>query len=77
MAFTNWHWLALVPECSENEDIIAIIFGCSVPLILRPVSEQNGMFEVVGSTFCEGIMQGEVLRLFKEGKVEKQTFTLV
>ena len=46
-------------ECQPN-DIVCILFGCSVPLILRP---RNHGYIIVGQCFVLGIMNGELLNL--------------
>lgn len=37
---------------------ICILHGCSVPVILRP---HNGVYQLVGESYVDGIMHGEVL----------------
>jgi hypothetical protein len=46
------------PEC-RSDDVICILFGCSVPLILRP---QNGGYVILGQCFVLGLMNGEFFR---------------
>jgi hypothetical protein len=53
-------------------DLIAILFGCSTPIVIRPYGEH---FKVVGEAYVQGIMDGEAMELFETGKVEKQSFT--
>lgn len=44
------------PKC-QSGDLICILFGCSVPLILRP---QDGGYIILGQCFVLGIMNGEL-----------------
>lgn len=53
-------------------DKIAIVFGCSTPLVIRPKENQ---FEVVGEAYVQGFMDGEALDLLRSGACERQTFT--
>jgi hypothetical protein len=41
-----------------REDVVALLFGCSVPVILRPRKGADG-YELVGETYVHGIMNGE------------------
>ncbi|KAG8525632.1 uncharacterized protein KY384_009276 [Bacidia gigantensis] len=49
--------IGLAPRSCEEGDIVAVIFGCEIPLLLRPTME--GTFRVVGACWVEGIMTGE------------------
>jgi hypothetical protein len=53
------------PDVREG-DMVCIIFGCSVPVVLRKVSTGSGNahFEVIGECYVHGMMDGEAL----EGK---------
>jgi hypothetical protein len=52
-------------------DLVAIVFGCSTPLIIRPREER---FIVVGEAYVQGFMNGEALRLIDGDKCEVQSF---
>lgn len=54
-------------------DVICIVFGCSVPLVLRPVGDY---FTLVGDCYVHGFMQGEAIALLESGKVVEETFDL-
>jgi hypothetical protein len=41
-----------------KEDVVAVLFGCSVPVILRPRKGADG-YELIGETFVHGITNGE------------------
>lgn len=51
--------LGLVPEDARPGDIICVLFGFSVPLVLRP--DEGSAFKVVGECYVDGIMSGEPL----------------
>lgn len=53
-------------------DLIAIVFGCSTPLVIRRSGDQ---FQVVGEAYVEGMMDGDALRLIEDGKCKMQAFT--
>jgi len=53
-------------------DLIAVIFGCSTPIVFRP---NGGTFQVVGEAYVQGLMDGEALDLLAEGEVKQTRFT--
>ena len=56
---TSRGYLGWVPEDSKPSDTICIIFGVSVPLLLREV--EGGRHIVIGEAYIEGIMGGEAM----------------
>lgn len=57
---------------TKRGDLIAIIFGCSTPLVIRP---KEGYFQVVGEAYVQGLMNGEALEFLKTGRYLVQDFT--
>jgi hypothetical protein len=55
--------IALVSQAARVGDVVAILFGCSVPLLLRPVEH---MFRVVAECYVQGVMQGELAALVSQ-----------
>lgn len=53
-------------------DLIAIVFGCSTPLVIRRRAKH---FQIVGEAYVEGMMDGDALRLIEDRKCEQQFFT--
>jgi hypothetical protein len=52
----------LGPSDLRPGDTICILFGCSVPIILRKVSgDQNSPFKFIGSCYVYGVMDGEAI----------------
>lgn len=62
----------------EEGDMVAIVLGCDIPLILRPMSlvgpsgELQLRMRVIGEAYVDGIMDGEAL-----GKCPVERITLV
>jgi hypothetical protein len=52
-------------------DLIAIIYGCSTPLVIRPCGDK---FQVVGEAYVEGFMDGEAMGLLHRGDCQMKTF---
>jgi hypothetical protein len=56
-------WIGLVPMATLETDFICILYGCSVPVILRQVKTDEGItyFQLVGECYVHGIMDGEII----------------
>ncbi|KAH7094642.1 heterokaryon incompatibility protein-domain-containing protein [Paraphoma chrysanthemicola] len=53
----------LIPQYARVGDVIAILYGCSVPVVLREVvTSVDNWWELVGEAYVHGIMDGEVFR---------------
>jgi hypothetical protein len=55
-------------------DLIVILFGCSMPVVIRPCGEY---FKVVGGAYVQGFMDGEAMRIehWNSGRFQQQLFT--
>lgn len=51
-------------------DRIAVIFGCDMPLVLRPKDDK---YEIIGGCFVDGLMNGEVSAAVKRGDLNPKT----
>jgi hypothetical protein len=56
---TERGYIGLVPTLSEPEDQVWVIRGCRVPLVLRENASRPGYFQIVGTSYVHGIMDGE------------------
>lgn len=59
MISRNGH-IGMVSEKAMKGDVICVLFGCSVPVLLRK-SEDGDSFTFVGECFLDGCMDGSVL----------------
>lgn len=50
----------LAPKEAEEGDLVCILFGCTVPVILRPI-EGLGLYKLVGESYVHGVMDGEAM----------------
>jgi len=57
---------------TKSGDLIAILFGCSTPIVIRPHGEY---FKVVGEAYVQGLMDGEAMELLESEKVKARSFT--
>lgn len=74
LATTKTGWLALLPEYAQEGDITAVLFGCSFPVVLRPVEGCN--FEYIGEAYVHGLMDGEAIDLLQQGELREQSIVL-
>jgi len=58
----------------QNDDLVCIILGFSHPAILRRV---DGGYEYIGTCFVLDFMDGEAIRMVKEGKLRVESFDLI
>lgn len=52
-------WLCLLPGNTEAGDRIILARGGRVPLVIRPLTGDDGCFSFVGEAYIHGIMDGE------------------
>jgi hypothetical protein len=67
-------YIGVADSRSRHTDIIAVLFGASVPLILRRIGEH---YKVVGDSYLHGFMCGEAIQMMKYGKLEVETFSII
>jgi hypothetical protein len=68
--------VGLGPSKTKKGDIIAILYGCSVPVILRPVRDSPREvqdYEFIGEAYIHGKMDGEAI----DAGFKERTFRLV
>lgn len=53
-------YVGLAPSIASKTDVLAVIFGCSIPFILRPIKE-SAHFQLIGECYAVGLMDGEAL----------------
>lgn len=69
----------LGPQGTQVNDLICILYGCSVPVILRPQQDPESHeikhYEIVGEAYIYGMMDGEAITEVLP-EVEPQEFKL-
>lgn len=58
---TNTRNFGLGPSLTEPGDVVAILFGCQYPCVLRPIDILRDTYEFIGNCFISEIMQGEAV----------------
>ncbi len=74
LAITSSGHLGALPYAARVGDMICVLFGCSVPVVLR--KRDGGPYEFVGECYLHGFMDGEAIVMLDEGKREVQHFEL-
>ena len=69
----------LGPPETEKGDCVCVLFGCSVPCILRPHTCKHGAkyFEFVGEAYIYGSMDGEAIAMLSEETIKAKTTDFV
>ena len=71
----KYSWIGLAPMAAQVGDIICVLYGCSVPVVLR-VSGSRGsakQCQLVGECYVHGMMDGEALEL---GGAQEEEFEI-
>lgn len=61
--------MGLAPTRSRKDDIVCVLYGCSVSIALR--EEEKGRFSFIGECFLHGFMDGEAIEILKAGDLEE------
>ena len=75
MMVTEQGYVGVAPCRAQPGDVVAILFGCSIPLVLR--KETQDTWWVVGEGFVYGYMNGEVADLVKSGRIVRRRLKIV
>ncbi|KAH7090325.1 heterokaryon incompatibility protein-domain-containing protein [Paraphoma chrysanthemicola] len=73
---TDEGFVGVAPCRARVGDVVAILYGCSIPLVLRKRGEREA-WQVIGEAYVHGFMSGEVADLIRRGKKETHRFRLV
>jgi hypothetical protein len=60
----------------KQGDLCCVLFGAYVPFIIRPTGTKS-KYKLVGECYIQGVMRGEVVRKWKEGKFHDEDILLV
>lgn len=73
LALTGEGHVGLVPACTVVGDAVVVLHGCPVPVVMRKLEEK---WEIVGTCYVHGIMEGEVVQGSKEGRYVEEVFMI-
>ncbi|KAH7091425.1 heterokaryon incompatibility protein-domain-containing protein [Paraphoma chrysanthemicola] len=63
----------LGPPDTVRGDRICVLFGCSVPCVLRPLQHGNGCYSFVGEAYVYGRMDGEAIAALSAEELQRKT----
>lgn len=75
MAITSQGYIGAMPQEVQSGDLVCVLFGCSVPVVLRKRPDSNS-YAFVGECYLHGFMDAEAIALHVEGKLAEQNFIL-
>jgi hypothetical protein len=64
MITTSEGHLGLAPEEVQEDDVVAILYGCNFPVILRACGHR---YTIIGESYIHGIMDGEIVEVWEKG----------
>jgi len=73
---TNEGHIGMAPSRGFKGDVVAILFGCSVPVLLRPRDQNVTSYAFIGECYVHDFMNGEAIQELNSGTRRKETFAL-
>ena len=76
----EYGYVGLAPEETREEDVVAILYGCSVPVILRLVSDPESKeveCKLIGECYIDGMMDGQALDTKDAWGTKMKTFMII
>ena len=67
--------LGMAPQETKKRDLICILYGCSVPVVLRARSDDKTgkeYFQFIGECYVHGLMDGEAFDIQKDEKDKRE-----
>jgi hypothetical protein len=75
---SNNNYIGLAPRVAQVGDLICILYGCTVPVLLRRQEDIDGKeyFQVFGESYVDRMMDGEALAITKATGIGEENFEL-
>ncbi|PMD43635.1 hypothetical protein L207DRAFT_510144 [Hyaloscypha variabilis F] len=74
MVTTEKGYIGMALELSRRGDLVCLLFGCRMPVVLRPEGEY---FRFMGECYMHGLMFGEGMKAFERGEYKLEKFELI
>ena len=74
LIYSQGGYIGLAPSSTLPEDKICILYGCHVPVILRP--QADGSYTLIGDTYIHALMDGEAVAAGAESKHKAEQFCI-
>lgn len=67
--------LGLAPVYAAERDVICVLYGCSVPVVLRAIKDKKGKdtgeYELIGECYLDGMMDGQAVSESRQEQARK------
>ncbi|KAH8646102.1 heterokaryon incompatibility protein-domain-containing protein [Xylariales sp. PMI_506] len=73
---SDMDYLGMGPGHLNRGDIICVPLGCQTPVILRPDGYYDREYKFIGDAYVDGFMDGEAVKLWKNGELELRDYIL-
>jgi hypothetical protein len=60
---------------AQQGDLVCVLFGCSVPVVLRRLDEDNS-YTFIGECYLHGFMDGEAIAMQVKKDIKEQEIIL-
>ncbi len=74
---TKKGYYGLAPHVSQPGDLCYVVYGSSVPFIMRPCQSARGRHvRLVGEAYIHGIMRGEAVQMLQDGVLQEELLSI-
>lgn len=71
---TSEGWRGIGPKDVEAGDILIVLFGSRVPFVLR---RDGSSYRLISDCYVYGLMDGEAMDMWKDGKLDVESFVII
>lgn len=75
LIITDQGYIGLARNETQKGDIVCLLFGASVPMILRP-RDDGVSYTFVGDAYIYGYMEGEAMASYESGEYDSMEFAI-
>ena len=76
LAISNSGHMCAVPKEAREADLLCVLFGCSVPVVLRRLAGKRDEYAFIGECYLHGFMDAEAIVLERKGRLVVDEFKL-
>jgi len=77
IAVTKGGYIGALPEETQTGDLVCVLYGCSVPVVLRKLEGVDQSYKFVGECYLHGFMDAEAIAMHRKGLLDAEDITLV
>ena len=75
LAITSNGYMGAMPQEVQPGDLVCVLFGCSVPVVLRKRTDQES-YQFIGECYLHGFMDAEAIAFQVKGRLKEHSFIL-